>query len=217
MLVPLKEGELNQLIPIVATGPQFNFCWGTPQQVLQRALISAIGAVISLLLGQSLGVGSSWGPLWLVVGIVFGLYWLWEPLATAARRNGRLRSLTMAAIVEAEVVDLFTQERISERREDVSASGRLELVESKRTWLSLELEDEGGYIGRLSFPLARAHQTIRRGEVVCCLAFSPRRDFSRITDLSDAWLPGMDIWVGDYPYLRRELFEELCGRRLRRH
>ena len=45
MLLPLKPGELQRLIPAVASGPQFSYCSGSPQQLLQRLLISSIGGV----------------------------------------------------------------------------------------------------------------------------------------------------------------------------
>ena len=38
---------------------------------------------------------------------------------------------------------------------------RLELVENRRTWMLLELEDEDGYLGRVSFPMDKKHQSIR--------------------------------------------------------
>ena len=41
-------------------------------------------------------------------------------------------------------------------------------------------------------------------------------DFSRIGALSDAWLPELRMWVGDYPYLLRPALEELCRLRLSR-
>jgi hypothetical protein len=44
---------------------------------------------------------------------------------------------------------------------------------------------------------------------------SERPDFSRIAALSDAWLPELNLWVGEYPYLLRPAFQELCQRRLR--
>ena len=61
----------------------------------------------------------------------------------------------------------------------------------------------------------KKHQVIRRGQVVRCLVLSERADFARIGALSDAWLPQVKLWVGEYPYLLRPAFEELCLRRLR--
>ena len=215
MLIPLRPGELSRLIPAVATGPQFNACSGSPGKLLQRVLISAIGGVISLLISQTIAFSSRWGAVWLVIGVVFGLYVLWGPIIEAGRRNSGLRRYPAAAIFEGQVADLFTREVVEERREQADRSGRLQMVENRRTWLTLELEDEDGYLGRVRFPLEKKHQLIRPGMVVRALVLSERRDFSRIGAISDAWLPQLKLWVGEYPYLLRPAFEELCQRRLR--
>lgn len=215
MLIPLKPGELTRLIPAVATGPQFNACSGNPRTLLQRVLISVIGGVISLLISQTLLFRSQGGPIFLVTGFVFFLYLLWGPILEAGRRNATLRRYPSAAIFEGVVGDLFTREVVEERREQANQQGRLELVENRRTWLCLELEDEDGYLGQVRFPMKKKHQQIRRGMTARALALSDRRDFSRISALTDTWLPQAKLWVGEYPYLLRPAFEELCMRRLR--
>ncbi|MEB3307256.1 MAG: hypothetical protein VKK98_03790 [Cyanobacteriota bacterium] len=215
MLIPLKPGELTRLIPAVATGPQFNACSGNPRKLLQRVFISVIGGVISLLISQGVRMSSQLAPVMLVVGFVFLLYILWGPILEAGRRNAVLRRYPMAAIFEGQVADLFTRELVEGRQETTDRQGRLELVENRRTWLCLELEDEEGYLGQLRFPYDKKHKLIRRGQVVRCLVLSERRDFSKIGALSDAWLPQIKLWVGDYPYLLRPAFEELCLSRLR--
>jgi hypothetical protein len=215
MLIPLRPGELQRLIPAVATGPQFNACSGNPRKLLQRVLISVIVGVISLLVSQTLAFRSQFAPVLLVVGVAALLYVLWGPIIEAGRRNATLRRYPAAAIFEGEVGDLFTQELLEERREQADRSGRLQMVENRRTWLSLELEDEDGYLGRVRFPMEKKHQQIRRGMVVRALVLSDRKDFSRISALTDAWLPEVKLWVGEYPFLLRPAFEELCLRRLR--
>jgi hypothetical protein len=214
MLIPLRPGELQRLIPAVATGPQFNACSGNPRKLLQRVLIAVIGGVLSLLLSQSL-FSSRWGPVWLVVGFVFLLYVLWGPILEAGRRNATLRRYPAAAIFEGEVAEIEQREVVEERREQADKAGRLQLVENTRTWMSLDLADEDGYLGRIRFPLEKKHQLIRPGMVVRVLVLSERKDFSRVGAISDAWLPQLKLWVGDYPYLLRPAFEELCLRRLR--
>jgi hypothetical protein len=215
MLIPLRPGELQRLIPAVATGPQFNACCGDPRKLLQRVLVSVIGGVLLLLVSQTLAFNSRYSALWLVAGVVTVLYLLWGPIVEAGRRNAGLRRYPAAAIFEGQVADLFTREVVEERREQADRSGRLELVENRRTWLCLELEDEDGYLGQVRFQLEKTHERIRRGMVVRCLVLSERRDFSRVGALSDAWLPQLKLWVGEYPYLLRPAFEELCARRLR--
>ena len=215
VLIPVSPQEQARLIPAVATGPQFNACSGNPRKLLQRVLIAVIGGVISLLISQGLSMSSQFAPVMLVIGVVFLLYVLWGPILEASRRNGTLRRYPSAALFEGEVSDLFERDVVEQRREQADGDGRLQLVENKRTWLCLELADEEGYLGQVRFPLEKQHQKIRRGMVVRALVLSDRRDFSRVAALSDAWLPQLKLWVGEYPYLLRPAFEELCLRRLR--
>ena len=215
MLIPLRPGELQRLIPAVATGNQFRVSLGKPQEVLQRLMIAAIGGVITLLISQN-QMSSRWGPFWLVTGVVFLLYVLWGPILQAGQRNATLRRYPAAALFEGEVADVITRERVENRHEQADSRGRLELVENRRTWMLLELEDEEGYLGRVAFPMDKKHQSIRRGSVIRCLVLSERKDFSKIGALSDAWLPGLRMWVGEYPFLLRPAFEELCQLRLNR-
>ena len=213
MLIPLRPGELQRLIPAVATGTQFAAALGDPRKILQRVMIAAIGGVITLLISQS-QFSNRWGSVWLLIGVALLLYVLWGPILEAGRRNATLRRYPAAALFDGEVADAFTQERVESRREQANQRGDLEMVENRRTWLVLELADEDGYIGRLSFPMAKPHGQIRPGTRVRCLVLSDRKDFSRVAALSDAWLPGLRLWVGEYPFLLRPAFEELCQMRL---
>ena len=214
MLIPLKPGELQRLIPAVGTSTQFAACLGDPRKILQRLMIAAIGGVISFLIYNQAQLGSRWGPFWLLLSVVFFLYVLWGPILEAGRRNATLRRFPAAALFEGEVADAFTQERVESRREQANKRGDLELVENRRTWLVLELADEDGYLGRVSFPMTKQHGHIRPGARIRCLVLSERNDFSRVAALTDAWLPGLRLWAGDYPYLLRPAFEELCQIRL---
>ena len=214
MLIPLRPGELQRLIPAVATGTQFRVALGNPQEVLQRLMIAAIGGVITFLIYNQAQLGSRWGPVWLVISVVFFLYVLWGTIVQAGQRNSTLRRYPAAALFEGEVADVITRERVENRHEQADSRGRLELVENRRTWMLLELEDEEGYLGRVAFPMEKKHQSIRRGSLIRCLVLSERKDFSKIGALSDAWLPGMRMWVGEYPFLLRPAFEELCQLRL---
>jgi len=191
MLIPLKDGELHRLIPAVATGPQFNFCSGNPAQDPAAVLISVIGGVLSLLIAQS-RIAMRFGPIWLVCGFVFLLYILWGPIVEAGRRNATLRRYKAGAIFEGVVADLFTRERIVERKEQADGRGRLELVENRRHLASAPARRRGGLPGaRCVSRWTKKHKTIRKGMAIRCLVLSERPDFSRIGALSDAWIPGL--------------------------
>ena len=213
MLIPLRPGELQRLIPAVATGTQFSAALGDPRKILQRVLIAAIGGVITLLISQS-QFSNRWGSIWLLIGVALLLYVLWGPILEAGRRNATLRRYPSAALFDGEVADAFTQERVESRREQANQRGDLELVENRRTWMVLELADEDGYLGRISLPMTKQHGQIRPGARIRCLVLSDRKDFSRIAALTDAWLPGLRLWAGEYPFLLRPAFEELCQLRL---
>ncbi len=212
MLVPLRPGELNKLIPAVASSDQFRSALGNPQKILQRVMISSIGGIITLLIyGSQVGSSSS---IWLVIGVCLLLYLLWGPILEASQMNAQLRRYPSAALFDGNIRDVFTKERVEKRHEQANKLGQLELVESRRTWMIVELEDEDGYLGKISFPMDKKHQLIREGLRIRCLALSHRKDFSRIDDLSDAWIPSHRIWIGEYPFLLRPAFEELCSLRL---
>ncbi len=74
----------------------------------------------------------------------------------------------------------------------------------------IELEDEDGYLNRLSFPMENKHSQIQIGARIRCLVASDNRNFQKNLVLSDAWLPELNLWIGDYPFLLRPAFEEIC-------
>ena len=141
-------------------------------------------------------MASRWGPFWLVTGVVFLLYVLWGPILQAGQRNATLRRYPAAALFEGEVADVQTRERVENSHEQADSRGNLELVENRRTWMLLELEDEDGYLGRVSFPMDKKHQSSAQGPWSLSCS-GERKDFSRVAT-SDAWLPGLRR-VGEHP------------------
>ena len=54
------------------------------------------------------------------------------------------------------------------------------------------------------------HSLIRVGSNIRCIISSNYRNFEREISFTDAWLPDANIWIGEYPYLLRPAFEEIC-------
>tara|TARA_Y100001968_G_C19386358_1_gene733067 strand:- start:820 stop:1467 length:648 start_codon:yes stop_codon:yes gene_type:complete len=213
MLIKIRTIELQKLIPAVATGNQFRSTLGDPRKILQRILISSIGGVITLLISQN-QVSSQFYPLWLIIGVCFLLYLLWGPILEASRKNSNLRRYNHGAIFDGQIGDIFTREKVENRQEQVDKNGKLVMVENRRTWLFCELEDEDGYLAELSFPFEKEHQSIRIGTRIYCLVLSNNSNFNGNIVLTDAWIPQKRIWVGEYPYLLRPAFEEICKRKI---
>ena len=212
MLLPIKRTELDKLIPSVATGKQFNSALGNPQKIFQRIMISAIGGVITLLISQS-QVTSQFYSLWLVLGVVFLLYILWGPILEASRKNSKFKGFSFSALVDGYISDVYIEDRVENQQEQANKEGRLEVVEKKRTWVVLDIEDEDGFIGNISFPLQNKFNILSKGMRINCVVFSNRKDFSTIQAISDAWCPEINLWVGYYPFLLRPAFEEFVNRK----
>tara|TARA_A100001035_G_scaffold16760_1_gene11425 strand:+ start:836 stop:1480 length:645 start_codon:yes stop_codon:yes gene_type:complete len=209
MLIPVKLSQISRLIPAVGTGGQFKYALGDPRKILQRLIISSIGGVIFFLISIS-QTGNQTYNLWLLLCVVFFLYIIWGPILESSRKNLQFRKYKFFSIFDGYVSDIYKTEKIENIREQSNRQGRLEMVENKRTWLVLELEDEDGYLDKISFPLENKHAQIRIGSNIRCLVTSNNRNFDKDIYLSDAWLPDINLWVGQYPFLLRPAFEEIC-------
>ena len=209
MLIPISLYQVSKIVPSVATGGQFKYALGDPRKILQRLIISSIGGVITFLISVSQDRNQTYS-LWLLLCVLFFLYILWGPIVEASKKNLKFRRFKFFSIFDGFVSDIYQLEKVESSREQTNRYGRLELIEKKRTWLVLELEDEEGYLGKISFPMENKHSLLKKGENVRCLVSSDSRNFNSKLVLTDAWLPDLNLWVGDYPYLLRPAFEEIC-------
>jgi len=210
MLIPLSLSQVSKLIPSVATGGQFKYALGDPRKILQRLIISSIGGVITFLISVSQDRNQTYS-LWLLMCVLFFLYILWGPILEASRKNLSYRKNKFFSIFDGFICDIYKTEKIEASREQTNRYGRLELIEKKRTWLVVELEDEDGYLSKLSFPMENKHSQIQIGSRIRCLVSSNNRNFQKNLFLTDAWLPDLNLWIGDYPFLLRPAFEEICS------
>ena len=209
MLIPIKQNQITKLIPTVGTGSQFKYAIGDPRKVLQRLIISSIGGVLNLLLFISQS-SSQTENLWLILCVIFFLYIIWGPILESSRKNSSYKKSMFFSLFDGYISDIYKTEKIESSREQSNRQGRLELIEKKRTWLVVELEDEDGYLDKISFPMENKHSQIRIGSNIRCLVSSNYRNFDREIYLTDAWLPDTNIWIGEYPYLLRPAFKEIC-------
>ena len=209
MLIPIKPNQISKLIPSVGTGSQFKYALGDPRKILQRIIISSIGGVLNLLLFISQS-STQTENIWLLLCVIFFLFIIWGPILESSRKNSSYKKSKFFSLFDGYISDIYKTEKIESSREQSNRKGRLELIEKKRTWLVIELEDEDGYLDKISFPMENKHSRIRIGSNIRCLVSSNNRNFDRNLFLTDAWLPDIDLWVGEYPYLLRPAFEEIC-------
>jgi len=92
-ITPLSRDEARALLPVAATGPQYAYYWGAFDVALQRAAASLFGGLLA----------ANAAPL---VAVPAGLYFLWAPVALAARRNAPLRAFPFAGLWHARVLQV---------------------------------------------------------------------------------------------------------------
>ncbi|NEN87612.1 MAG: DUF2270 domain-containing protein [Okeania sp. SIO3H1] len=206
MLVPLTRKTFEQLIPTVATSDQYKYYWGKFSDVLKRALISAV-AVLSIVL-INVFAHNDGDPLFLLIGITAGLYWFWGPVLLASLRNMECRRYPYSGLWQGRVLDIYITEEVVGEEETVNKKGELMIVENLEQRINLEVGDKTGFVTEIQAPLRRHHQGVSRGQVAVMLVMSYQEDLGKIVKSSDIYLPTVNLWVSDYPYLRRDAFIE---------
>jgi hypothetical protein len=207
MLIPITRQKFEQLIPLIATGPQYAYFWGKLPDFLKRLLISVLAVTGVFLLGLFFGEG--FDGLRLLLGIIAALYWLWSPVYWATLRNIEMRRYKYSGFWRGQVVDVYVTEELIGTEETVNNRGQLVIVENRERRLNLEVEDETGFATQLQVPLRRTHKGIAIGQVAEMLVMSYQSDLRSIVKTSDIYIPSLNRWVSDYPYLQREVFAQV--------
>ena len=207
MLIPLTRETFQELIPAVATGTQYKYIWGKPPDFLRRMLISAIAVVFLLIIYKF--AGSDVGPLVLITGLIAGLYWMWAPILWASLKNAECRKYKYCGFWQGRVLDIYITDEVTSQEETVNKKGQLVIVDNLEPRINLEVGDKTGFTTTLTAPLQKSHQGIVPGQAALMLIMSNQEDLGRIAKVSDIYIPSREVWVSDYPYLRKDVFVEM--------
>ena len=216
----LTQREIQSLLPIGATGEQYAYFWGGPETAVQRLGLSLVGLVATVNLTALLAVPTA-------------TFFLWAPVALAARRNSAARAGRNIGLWRARVLAVATRdaapgpgyfdERFGGRtpgsdggyRGADGNSGNFgnRRDVSRETWmLSLLVGDYSGARVELRVPLQRQHAKIREGDEVEMVVGSDESYFARFEAVREAYFPRTDTWVGEYPFLDRRAMPAISGR-----
>ena len=207
MLKPITRAKTEQLIPLIATGQQYNYYWGKWSDVLNRVLISFVAVIVVLIL--SLLFGENGEALVFLLGGIASFYWLWFPVYQASLRNAANRRFKYAGFWRGKVLDIFVTEELIGEEETVNSKGELVIVENRERWINLILGDRTGFEVEVQAPLQRIYKGVKPGNTAELLVLSNKSDLSRINKISDAYIPRQNLWIGQYPYLQRDVFIEV--------
>jgi len=214
MLVPLTRQTFEELIPAVATGAQYQYIWGKPSNFLKRLLISVV-TVLCLILIYKLAWQDG-EQIVLMFGLIAGLYWLWSPVLFASVRNLQCRKYKYSGFWQGRVLDVYITEEVVTQEETVNKKGELVIVDNLERMINVEVGDKTGFTTQIKAPINRSHQEIAPGQVALMIVMSNQEDLSIIAKASDIYIPSRNIWVSDYPYLRRDVFIEVSNQLKRR-
>ncbi len=213
MLIPITRQTFEELIPASATAEQYKYCWGKPDKFLRRLLISAAITVIVIVLEAS-QIGDALKLFFLLIGIIGGLYWFWGPVLEASRKNLDCRKHPYCGFWQGKILEIYITEEVTSEQESVNKRGELIIIENLERRINVEVGDSQGFKTAVQAPLNRYYKRLRPGQAAQMILMSYLDDLSEITQVSDVYIPSQNLWVGDYPYLRRDLFVEV-SRKLR--
>jgi hypothetical protein len=210
MIVPLTRQKFEQIIPLIATGPQYKYYWGKFSNFLQRLLISVVTVVVILLIKVLFGL--DFGALLFISGVFGALFWLWYPIFEASIRNSKFRRYKYSGFFRGRILDWWITDQLMGKQETVNSKGELVIIENREKRINLEIGDDTGFSVEFDAPLRPAHKAIARGLIAEMIVMSNRADLSSIEEFSDIYIPSRDLWVSDYPFVRQDFFNEVSLR-----
>lgn len=190
----LTSRETQALLPIGATGEQYAYFWGGPETATQRLGASLLGLVATVNVATFLAVPAV-------------TFFLWAPVALAARRNSSARKGRNIGLWRAEVLSATP-------REAPPSPGFYDRdVNAPESWmLELIVGDRSGAVVDLRVPLRRSHADIAPGDFVEMVVSSDDNYFRRFEAVREAYFPDTDSWIGEYPFLDRRAMPKVSGR-----
>ncbi|WP_413175385.1 phosphate ABC transporter permease [Anabaena azotica] len=209
MLVPLTRQKFEQIIPLIASGPQYKYYWGKFSNVLQRILISVVTVVVIFLVKILFKLDFG---LIFVFGVFGAFFWLWYPVFQASIRNAKCRRYKYSGFFRGRVLDWWITDKLTGKQETVNNKGELVIIENREKRINLEVGDDTGFRIEFDAPLRPAHKAIARGQIAEMILMSSRPDLSSIEEFSNIYIPSRNLWVSDYPLLRQDLFNEVSLR-----
>jgi hypothetical protein len=107
------------------------------------------------------------------------------------------------------VVETFVTEELIGEEETVNQRGELVVIENRERRINLVIRDEDGFELEVQAPLRRIHKAIAPGQIAELLVLSHQKNLAKIDKYTDAYIPSQNLWVGEYPWLQRDVFAEV--------
>lgn len=193
----LTNGETEKCLPIAATSNQYGYFWGTTDAAVQRVAISLLGVVLCSTIND-FEIGTA-------LQVPFATFFLWAPIALAARRNSAARAgefvgLWRPEVKNVEVVPVFpkTFERNRRKSRNRRAMSEMLVIDFIDPISSFEVS--------FRIPNERRYDDVQIGDACELLVSSDDDLFRDFVAIREAYIPELDVFIGDYPFLDRTGF-----------
>lgn len=185
----LRPEVLARTVPVIATFEQARYHFGDIGGLLDRIVKSAVALLLILVFGSFLGI-----IFRRILCLLCFLHPILGPWFEACRRNTRLRSFPYARFVRGRIVGIDGAQADEE--------------------VKLKVEGDGGRrILRVALVMPGSDMVRKTlGETVEFIVFSNDRSFQKINAHTDILAPKLKLFVGKYPYLRRNYFTKIRNR-----
>ena len=199
----LTNGETEKCLPIAATSNQYGYFWGTTDAAVQRVAISLLGVVLCSTIND-FEIGTA-------LQVPFATFFLWAPIALAARRNAAARAgefvgLWRARVKDIEVVPVVAK-TFENARKKSSSRGRRNTRKTTSEMLLIDFIDPiSSFEVSFRIPNERRYDDVQIGDACELIVSSDDDLFRNFVAIREAYVPELDVWVGEYPFLDRNGF-----------
>ncbi|CAM9720494.1 unnamed protein product, partial [Choristocarpus tenellus] len=192
----LPRRTLQRLVPQTPTREQWASFWGRTGEERQGTILEAIGA----------------GFLWMWAGF-FASRTILGPTAWSFCFIALLLQVAMGPTMAAydKISDLWGGYAGKQRTKGALFSGRVVktgdslVAEAPEHHMHFKMlvEDEDGRELLFDVPKIPEYVGVRRGMRCEVVVFSMSRGFERLTGVTEAYIPDLDVFVGQFPYLKK--------------
>eukprot|EP00597_Dinobryon_sp_UTEXLB2267_P006343 CAMPEP_0170080012 /NCGR_PEP_ID=MMETSP0019_2-20121128/16248_1 /TAXON_ID=98059 /ORGANISM="Dinobryon sp., Strain UTEXLB2267" /LENGTH=221 /DNA_ID=CAMNT_0010293753 /DNA_START=141 /DNA_END=803 /DNA_ORIENTATION=+ len=179
---------------------QWRSYWGTSkkervQKVLESVLLAYGGMWLSWFLSFMAG-----SLVAACIGTALIFNWMFGPYLNSARNNEtmyRYKNIPLQhAIYRGRIISLCKM-----RRRAGKTIGAI-----SQEFVSIVVSDELNREMEIITPWQDEYNCLRTEMSFDTIIASPRNDFSKIVAITDSFVPACNVWVGDYPFVKRNSF-----------
>ena len=198
-----EEGDTHSskdILPFGSTVEQYFFFGGKAGDCLRRACISLAGTVVT----------SSLHPLW---STLIATSFFWIPILQASAQN-RIYHLPFAQLYSCKIISVAIKCQSAKQNISMNWVGdslhclKIQTAGSEGKIMEIDISVKLDYSGAYYVPGFHFNMQYLIGEVAELIIVSDCANFSRYRIVPEIYIPRLNIWIGEYPYVQKTAFHD---------